>query len=64
MKQNEQESNLPTSTINRRSFVKTAGFTGLGLAGAAIVGSQFGAKEQKVSAATGVSDARHFELRA
>jgi hypothetical protein len=57
MKQNEQESNLPTSTINRRSFVKSVGFTGLGLAGAAIVGSQFGAKEQKVSAASGVSDA-------
>ncbi|MGA7709619.1 MAG: ferritin-like domain-containing protein [Acidobacteriaceae bacterium] len=57
MKQNEQENNLPTSAINRRSFVKSVGFTGLGLAGAAIVGSQFGAKEQEVSAATGVSDA-------
>ncbi len=57
MKQIEQESNLPTSTVNRRSFVKSVGFTGLGLAGAAIVGSQFGTKEQKVSAATGVSDA-------
>jgi hypothetical protein len=50
MKQIEQESNLPTSTVNRRSFVKSVGFTGLGLAGAAIVGSQFGTKEQKVSA--------------
>ncbi|MGC1872959.1 MAG: ferritin-like domain-containing protein [Acidobacteriaceae bacterium] len=57
MKQNEQENNLPVSAINRRSFVKGAGFTGLGLAGAAIVGSQFGANEQKVSAASGVSDA-------
>lgn len=57
MKQNDQENNLPTSTLNRRSFVKSVGFTGLGLAGAAIVGSQFGAKEEKVSAASGVSDA-------
>ncbi|MGC2251301.1 MAG: ferritin-like domain-containing protein [Acidobacteriaceae bacterium] len=57
MKQNEHESNLPTSTINRRAFVKSVGFTGLGVAGAAIVGSKFGAKEQKVSAASGVSDA-------
>ena len=56
MKQNEQENNLPTSTINRRSFVRGVGFTGLGLAGAALVGSQFGAKEQTVSAASGVSD--------
>jgi len=57
MKQNKQESNLPTSNINRRSFVRGVGFTGLGLAGAALVGSQFGAKEQTVSAASGVSDA-------
>jgi hypothetical protein len=56
MKQNEQENNLPTSTINRRSFFKGVGATGLGLAGAAIIGNQFGSNEQKVSAASGVSD--------
>lgn len=56
MKQNEQENKLPTSTINRRSFFKGVGATGLGLAGAAFIGNQFGANEQKVSAASGVSD--------
>jgi hypothetical protein len=56
MKQNEQENNLPTSTINRRSFVRGVGFTGLGLAGAVLVGNKFGDQEQKVEAASGVSD--------
>lgn len=37
---------------NRRSFLKGAGLTGMGLAGAALVSTQFGAGEQKVEAAT------------
>jgi Ferritin-like domain len=41
---------------NRRSFLKGAGMTGIGLAGAAILGSRFGTSEQKVEAATAVSD--------
>ena len=47
MKQNEQESNLPTSTINRRSFVKTAGFTGLGLAGQRLSAANLERKNKK-----------------
>jgi Ferritin-like domain len=57
MKSNEQENTLTASSINRRAFFKGMGATGLGLAGAAIIGNQFGANEQKVSAASGVSDA-------
>ncbi|MEO6966280.1 MAG: ferritin-like domain-containing protein [Acidobacteriaceae bacterium] len=45
------------STFNRRAFVKGTGFASLGLAGAALVGSKFGSSEQKVEAASGVSDA-------
>ncbi len=36
---------LATSIINRRSFFKTAGATGLGLAGAALVGGKLGAMD-------------------
>jgi Ferritin-like domain len=57
MKSNEQENTLTASSINRRAFFKGVGATGLGLAGAAIMGNQFGANEQRVSAASGVSDA-------
>jgi hypothetical protein len=39
---------------NRRSFLKGAGMSGLGLAGAAIIGSKFGESEQKVAAATDI----------
>ncbi len=58
MKTSEQENalSLATSIINRRAFFKGVGATGLGLAGAAIIGSQFGANEQTVAAASGVSD--------
>ena len=43
-------------TANRRRFLKGAGMTGIGLAGAAIIGSRFVTTEQKVEAATAVSD--------
>lgn len=36
---------------NRRSFLKGVGLTGIGLAGAAVVGTEFGSREQKVEAA-------------
>lgn len=48
---------LTEATFNRRAFVKGVGFTGLGLAGAAVIDSKFETSEQKVEAATGVSDA-------
>jgi len=59
MKNSEQEkaTGLTESGFNRRAFVKGAGFAGLGLAGAAVIGSKFGTSEQKVDAASGVSDA-------
>jgi hypothetical protein len=41
-----------TRAANRRNFLKGAGLTGLGLAGAAMIGSKFGASEQKVEAAS------------
>ncbi|HEY6448367.1 MAG TPA: ferritin-like domain-containing protein [Acidobacteriaceae bacterium] len=37
---------------NRRTFLKGAGFTGLGLAGAAVAGSKFFSDERKVQAAS------------
>jgi len=40
---------------NRRTFLRGAGLTGIGLAGAAVLGKQFGSNEQKVEAAS-VSD--------
>jgi hypothetical protein len=40
---------------SRRTFLRGAGMTGIGLAGAAMIGSKFGASEQKVEAAA-VSD--------
>jgi len=42
---------------NRRSFLKGAGFTGLGLAGAAMIGSNFGSSITKVHAAETIDDA-------
>jgi hypothetical protein len=36
---------------SRRTFLRGAGMTGIGLAGAAMIGSKFGAREQKVEAA-------------
>jgi hypothetical protein len=39
-------------TANRRSFLKGAGMTGIGLASAAMIGSKFGTNEQKVRAAS------------
>ena len=41
---------------SRRTFLKGAGVTGIGLASAAIIGSKFGANEQKVEAAAAYSD--------
>jgi Ferritin-like domain len=41
---------------SRRTFLRGAGMTGIGLAGAAMIGSKFGAREQKVEAAAAVSD--------
>jgi hypothetical protein len=40
---------------SRRTFLRGAGMTGIGLAGAAMIGGKFGASEQKVEAAA-VSD--------
>ncbi|MHB1937814.1 MAG: ferritin-like domain-containing protein [Acidobacteriaceae bacterium] len=59
MKSNEQENatSLTASTINRRAFFKGIGATGIGLAGAALIGSEFGVNETTVAAASGVSDA-------
>jgi hypothetical protein len=58
MKTSEQENatSVAASTLNRRAFFKGVGATGLGLAGAAIIGSKFGSNEQTVAAASGVSD--------
>ena len=39
-------------TANRRMFLKGASLTGVGLASAAMIGSKFGANEQKVQAAS------------
>lgn len=52
----EDATDVIRSTINRRAFFKGVGATGLGLAGAALIGSQFGANESTVHAASGVSD--------
>ena len=41
-----------TFAANRRSFLRGAGLTGIGLASAAVIGGKFGAGEQKVEAAT------------
>ncbi len=58
MKSNEQDNatGLTQSAVNRRGFIKGAGFAGLGLAGAAVLGSKLAFNDQKVEAATGVSD--------
>jgi hypothetical protein len=58
MKNNEQHNAiaLTKSAFNRRGFIKGAGFAGLGLAGAAVVGSKLAFNDDKVEAATGVSD--------
>ena len=52
MKEKEE---VPNAS-NRRSFLKGAGMTGLGLAGAAIIGTTFASNPQKAEAATAVSD--------
>jgi hypothetical protein len=56
----EKEEALPNASnrnaANRRNFLKGAGMTGLGLAGAAMIGSKFSTGQQKVEAATAVSD--------
>ncbi len=44
-----------TLTSGRRSFLRGAGLTGIGLAGAAVIGTRLGSSEQKVEAAS-VSD--------
>ena len=48
MKNSEQDNvtSLTESTINRRAFVKAAGFTGLGLAGAALVAGKLGVMDK------------------
>jgi hypothetical protein len=58
MKNNEQHNAiaLTKSAFNRRGFIKGAGFAGLGLAGAAVIGSKLAFNDDKVEAATGVSD--------
>ena len=48
MKQEE----IARITANRRAFLKGAGMTGIGLAGAAMIGSKFVANERKVEAAS------------
>ena len=52
----KQEEEALRTAANRRSFLKGAGMTGIGLAGAALIGSRFSNNEQKVEAATAVSD--------
>jgi hypothetical protein len=47
---------IDLTAANRRRFLKGAGITGLGLAGAAMIGSGFGASLPKVEAATSVDD--------
>ncbi len=42
---------ITRKAANRRSFLKGAGLTGMGLAGAAVLGNNFGSNEQKVQAA-------------
>jgi hypothetical protein len=53
MEQNLMEKNA----ADRRNFLKGAGFTGLGLASAAIIGSKFGAGATRVEADTAIDDA-------
>ncbi len=43
---------LVKASANRRNFLKTAGMTSLGLAGAAVIGSKLGDREQRVEAAS------------
>jgi hypothetical protein len=45
------------SAANRRNFLRGAGMTGLGLAGAAMLGGRLGSSMQRVEAATAVDDA-------
>lgn len=57
MKEKETLSNAANAhAADRRSFLKGAGMTGLGLAGAAMIGSKFSTSQQTVEAATAVSD--------
>jgi hypothetical protein len=48
---------ISNAAANRRNFLKGAGFTGLGLAGAALVGSRFAGNMQEVKAAVAIDDA-------
>jgi hypothetical protein len=48
----KQEEEATLSAANRRSFLKGAGMTGLGLAGAALIGGKFSTSQQTVEAAT------------
>lgn len=52
MKQEE----IGNVAANRRSFLKGAGFTGLGLAGAAMIGSKFSSNMQSVQASNSIDD--------
>jgi hypothetical protein len=45
------------AAANRRTFLKGAGITGLGLAGAAMIGSKFGSTMRRVQASTTIDDA-------
>jgi hypothetical protein len=51
-----KEKEAPLNIANRRNFLKGAGMTGLGLAGAAVIGTTFASNPQKAEAATAVSD--------
>ncbi len=54
MKTSEQDNvtNLTESTINRRAFVKGAGYTGMGLAGAAMIAGKLGMVDNVPGAGT------------
>jgi hypothetical protein len=47
---------ITRKAADRRSFLKGAGLTGMGLAGAAVLGTNFGGNEQKVEAAASITD--------
>src|SRR4051794_15253301 len=54
--QMKQEEEATRSAANRRSFLKGAGMTGIGVAGAAMIGGKLLADPQTVEASTAVSD--------
>lgn len=51
-----KENGVPPTFANRRAFLRGAGMTGVGLAGAAIMGSKLATPEQLVEASAAVSD--------